>query len=158
MTLPNKNYGLRYDTFYKKEDYNNAANIISYCFHLQIADFDKRIQKFESYPDDAMLGYFEDEILCAEMVLLPLEAYIAGKPLPMGGIACVASLPEIRKGGATSKLLNRSLEIMYERGIPISLLAPFSYDYYYKFGYENCFYRHEITMPALRLYRYKTEN
>lgn len=82
-------------------------------------------------------GYYGEEGLEAKLMLLSMETYLGGKPLPMGGIAGVATWPEKRRGGRVAALLAHSLSLMKERGETISFLHPFKFEFYRRFGWET---------------------
>ncbi len=56
--------------------------------------------------------------------------------LPMGGISEVATLPEERNRGHASALMRDTLRELSRLGYCTSILFPFSFRYYRKFGYE----------------------
>ena len=74
----------------------------------------------------------------AGMEIISYIMWFDGHKVPMYGIAGVASLPEIRRQGNVRKIFEKVFDDIYEKGAVFSHLYPFSYDYYRKFGYENC--------------------
>jgi predicted acetyltransferase len=64
----------------------------------------------------------------------------------MGGIAAVSAWPEHRRGGIVASILIRTLSVMKEAGQTISLLGPFSYAFYRKFGWEMAIDRKRLTL------------
>ncbi|QHT59407.1 GNAT family N-acetyltransferase [Paenibacillus lycopersici] len=82
------------------------------------------------------LGYYADGRLAAQLAVLPLGVYVQGEEMAMGGIAHVASYPEMRRQGMVGKLLVHSLAAMRERGQAVSMLNPFAYGFYRKYGWE----------------------
>lgn len=83
------------------------------------------------------LGYFVDGKLGAQLEIMPLSVYVQGVRLAMGGIARVASYPELRRKGMVGKLMVRSLEEMRANGQSVSMLNPFSYRFYRKYGWGS---------------------
>ncbi|TJY44126.1 GNAT family N-acetyltransferase [Cohnella pontilimi] len=81
-------------------------------------------------------GYFIENRLAAQLAILPLRIYIQGIPFEMGGIAHVASYPELRRQGMVGKLMVNALEVMKRNGQTVSLLNPFSFSFYRKYGWE----------------------
>lgn len=69
---------------------------------------------------------------------LRLSMPVAGRDLPMAGIAAVAVVPEARRRGVADRLMRECLELARERGDVSSLLYPFSWRYYARFGYAPC--------------------
>lgn len=54
----------------------------------------------------------------------------------MSGVVSVATWPEYRRQGLVKQLLTHSLQVMNESGKLISMLHPFSFAFYRKFGWE----------------------
>ena len=82
-------------------------------------------------------GCYGEDGLEAKLMLLPMEIYVGGKPLAMGGIAGVATWPEKRRGGRVAGLLTHSLQVMKEQGQTVSMLHPFKFEFYRRFGWET---------------------
>ncbi len=66
-----------------------------------------------------------------------LEANIRGETHPVAGLAGVASPPESRRKGLVRKLLECSLGEYRDRGRAVSVLWPFRYDFYRKYGWDT---------------------
>lgn len=96
-------------------------------------------------------GCFVDGTLAAKLDLLPLRAFVGGVSFAMGGIASVATWPEYRRQGLVASLLRKSLSVMRENGQTISLLAPFSFAFYRRFGWEHCIDRKRLTVEVGQL-------
>ncbi|MCL2709143.1 MAG: GNAT family N-acetyltransferase [Defluviitaleaceae bacterium] len=62
-----------------------------------------------------------------------------GNETVVGGIAGVGTLPENRNAGCVRMLFEAVFRKMRERGAAYSLLYPFSFNFYRKFGYELCY-------------------
>lgn len=82
-------------------------------------------------------GCYGEDGLEAKLMLLPMEIYVGGKTVAMGGIAAVATWPEKRRGGRIAQLLTHSLRVMKERGQTVSMLHPFKFEFYRRFGWET---------------------
>ncbi len=143
--------------FVKRDDYERVIQLDTYCFPW-LNDFKDKVRDFiDRYvPDEAILGYYdESNVLSAMLFILPFEIYIYGSIFSMGGIASVSSMPETRHGGKVAELLKSSLRIMKERGQAVSMLGPFSYEFYRKYGWELGFDRLNYTIPAENLDGFK---
>ncbi|MFC6717797.1 enhanced intracellular survival protein Eis [Natrialbaceae archaeon GCM10025810] len=66
-----------------------------------------------------------------------LEARVRGEDHPAAGLASVATPPEYRRRGYVARLLERSLEEYRERGSLVSILWPFGYAFYRRYGWET---------------------
>ena len=87
---------------------------------------------------DSRWAAFEDDdsTMMATFCVIPWRANFDGREVVMGGIGGVASLPQYRRGGAIRRCFEAALPDMYERGMTLSYLYPFSNAFYRKFGYE----------------------
>jgi predicted acetyltransferase len=78
----------------------------------------------------------EDGEVRASATILPLEVFVDGRPVPMGGIAAVATDPAYRRRGFAGELMRDALRTMRERGTHLSLLHPFAQAFYRVYGWE----------------------
>ncbi len=90
----------------------------------------------------ANVSYFEDG-----------ANIIRGRSVPFSAVWGVATLPQHRRKGLIRKLFIESFESMKEKGISLSILAPFYKTYYEKFGYALAEKRvkHEFPRILLRI-------
>lgn len=95
----------------------------------------------------ANVSFFEDD-----------ANIIRGKSVPFSAVWGVATLPQHRKRGLIRKLFVESFMSMREKGISLSILAPFYKTYYENFGYALAENRvqHEFPRNLLRLIKGKT--
>ena len=106
-----------------------------------------KIEKGE-YDSEHTYGAVEENgRVVAGMDIIPYTMWFDGHKVPMYGIAGVASMPESRRQGNVRGIFAKVLEDIYEKGAVFSHLYPFSYDYYRKFGYENCGSVKRYTLP-----------
>lgn len=137
----------------EKNEYARVCQIAAYCFpHIQ--NVQNAVEEFLSQyvETEYTLGYFDEEdVLMAQLICFPFMVYMEGKEMNMGGIAVVSSMPEGRHGGRISSLLKESLRIMRDKGQVVSMLGPFSVEFYRKYGYEIGFERMEYKIPVENL-------
>jgi predicted acetyltransferase len=100
------------------------------------------------HPADWAIGVFEGKKLIAGMIEIDFLMRFDGHSVKMSGISGVGTLPEARNKGFVRKIFEKTLPEEYERGFVFSNLAPFSHDFYRKFGYEICCIRNNITVPT----------
>ncbi|MCL6605862.1 MAG: GNAT family N-acetyltransferase [Paenibacillus sp.] len=131
-------------------EFEASINLSEYAFQYTLSDKAReRAQK--RFKPERVWGIFDEGVLGAKLTLLPLEVYIQGKTVPMGGIAGVATWPENRRQGLVAKLLTHALERMNELGQLLSFLHPFNIPFYRKFGWEiYCEYK-KYTIPVANL-------
>jgi predicted acetyltransferase len=78
----------------------------------------------------------EDGEARASATVLPLEVFVDGRPVPMGGIAAVATDPAYRRRGYAGELMRDVLRTMREREMHLSMLHPFAQAFYRVYGWE----------------------
>ncbi|BBH23454.1 GNAT family acetyltransferase [Paenibacillus baekrokdamisoli] len=105
-----------------------------------------------SFRPDLEWGVFDEQgRLQSMLTIYPFEVWIQGQAISMGGIASVASWPDSRRQGGVSKLMIHALATMRENGQTISMLAPFSFSFYRKYGYEMVVERKAYTMETAHI-------
>lgn len=139
----------------KPEEFDVSMNLSEYSFQYTLSS-ERRAAVKARFKAERVWGAFDEESLEAKLTLLPLQVYIQGRVVPMGGIAGVATWPENRRQGLVAKLLTHTLQTMNEAGQTLSFLHPFLIPFYRKFGYEiYCEYK-KYTIPVANFPR-KTE-
>jgi predicted acetyltransferase len=78
----------------------------------------------------------EDGDVRATATVLPLEVFVDGGPVPMGGVAAVATHAAYRRRGFAGELMRAILRTMRERGMNLSMLWPFAHAFYRAYGWE----------------------
>lgn len=72
----------------------------------------------------------------ATATVLPLEVFVDGETVPMGGVAAVTAHPAYRRRGYAGELMRAALRDMRERGTHLSMLWPFAHAFYRAYGWE----------------------
>lgn len=70
------------------------------------------------------------------LTLVEANLGLRGVPVRMGGLRHVATHPDEQNRGYASALIRNTLHAMRDQEIGVSVLFPFSFRYYRKFGYE----------------------
>lgn len=90
--------------------------------------------------DDAELEHIRVGVVGGKVVscltIIPAAIQIGSARLPMGGIGNVSTLPEEQNRGYASALMRDTLQVLREQGFCTSILFPFSFSFYRRFGYE----------------------
>lgn len=128
---------------------DESLRLSAYAFQFELTEKDWAAER-DKLEADWIWGAFVDGKLAAQVFQIPLEMYINGRKMAMGGIGAVSSWPEARRGGLVAGLLVRIIEAMKADGQVISMLAPFSYAFYRKYGWEMAIDRKKYTVPAYR--------
>ncbi|WP_058302469.1 GNAT family N-acetyltransferase [Gorillibacterium timonense] len=117
------------------DDFEEFFRLSEFAFQYEVSDEDRR-KKIEKLKPEELWGYYSEDKLAAKLMLLSLAVSIGDREFAMGGIASVSTWPEYRRGGFVAELLKHSFQVMREAGQILSMLAPFSFPFYRKFGYE----------------------
>lgn len=91
----------------------------------------------EAYPTEKYAAFLEDnETMTSCLSIIPFSVCFDGKTVKMAGIGGVSSLPQYRRTGGIRGCFEKMLPDLYRDGYMLSMLYPFSTNYYRKFGYE----------------------
>ncbi len=135
--------------FAKPQDKEHIKEIWHYCF----GDKDPFLSWYfdVKYKENNTLIVYEDEKPVSSLQILPYKLYFQGQEIDISYIVGVDTLPEARGKGYVKGLLKESIKVMNDRGHIISILLPFKYEFYTKYGWETCYYhkRYEIKPTAL---------
>jgi predicted acetyltransferase len=89
------------------------------------------------FADENVLGIFDGARLVASGRYLPVEQWWHGRAVPAGGVASVYVAPEERGRGVGTRLATALVELIAERGRPLSVLYPATAPVYRRAGYEH---------------------
>lgn len=126
-----------------QEDFKDMYKLNVYAFHFGNTDETKERVRHE-FEQVLSFGAFSEGELTSSLIVFPFEVYYQGTILKMGGIGNVTSYPEVRGQGSVRQLMETALTEMKDSGMIISYLAPFSYRFYRKFGYEVSFEKRQF--------------
>lgn len=131
--------------------------IVRYLTRSDVAEHDKITSQAFSYscdvgdpdsvlPCEKVLGAFDDDnkTLLADMEINDRKCRYDGGILTCAAIGGVAAKPEHRGKGAVRELFQR---VFTSGGYDISILYPFSEEYYRRLGYERVGLCHSVTVP-----------
>jgi predicted acetyltransferase len=123
---------------YREGDIDALARVGVAAFGGSVSDWEKNFDPAQNARLDLEQVHVieEDGEVRASTTVLPLESFVAGEWRPMGGISAVMAHPAYRRRGYAGKLMRAVLRDMRERGVSLSLLAPFAHAFYRIFGYE----------------------
>ena len=130
-----------------REDEYCKAKILS-CTSFNYS-FDAEEHKEEKLTSEAWGAFLDDgETLTSMIYPNTYMSRYGNTYLPCLGIGGVATLPQYRRSGGIRAIFNKFFEMAPERGWALSLLYPFSYDYYRQFGYERVLRRKYIDVDC----------
>ncbi|MDQ7938089.1 GNAT family N-acetyltransferase [Lactiplantibacillus sp. WILCCON 0030] len=134
------------------EDREAFYQLYQYAFNRQDTP-QRRTFFMDRYQHGWIYGLHDHDKLVSGLYSLPLQVNFHGIKYAMNGIGDVMSAPEYSGRGGAGKLLTTALNEMAANHIELSYLAPFSYGYYRKFGYEQVFNHTRQTIAAKDLPR-----
>jgi predicted acetyltransferase len=96
-----------------------------------------------------------DGLVVSCLTVYPSWIFVGSSQVPMGGIGNVATLPSVRNRGYATALMRDTIRSLREWGLSTSVLFPYSFNFYRKFGYElggnHCqFWSRPGHIPAFR--------
>ncbi|WP_143808218.1 GNAT family N-acetyltransferase, partial [Oenococcus oeni] len=100
-------------------------------------------------------GIMNGSKLGSGLFSIPFEVNFHGVDYKMNGIGDVMSAPEFGGQGGAGKLMNEALFDMYKNHVTLSYLAPFSFGYYRRFGFEQVFDHTQVEIKSESLLRIK---
>ncbi|BFH65490.1 GNAT family N-acetyltransferase [Paenibacillus azoreducens] len=135
----------------KSEEFDAMIELGQYAFQYRMPA-DKKEQARKRFKPENTWGIFDEEgRLGAKLGLLLADVFVNGRKIPMAGIGGVATWPEYRRQGLVKQLLTHSLQVMNESGRLISMLHPFSFPFYRKFGWEMFSEYKKYVIPTEKL-------
>ena len=107
------------------------------CFHDPVEFIDWNFA--ENFSQDNTLIAEVEGVPASNMQLVPHRISLRGKEYDINYVSGVATLPEYRNRGLVRELFRFGFPEMVRRNQPFSLLVPFNYAFYEKFGYKQCY-------------------
>lgn len=116
---------------------------------VQLVDSETELPKPSQVSDKR--GLFEGDDLRAICGHFWFETLIRGTSHSVGGLAEVASPPENRHKGYVGRLIAASLDEYESNNCPFSILWPFEYPFYRKYGWAYASKHARVTIPSEEL-------
>ena len=117
----------------EESDRDAIASLASLSFNVPISRARLYAPKLRL---DRYLCAYERGTLVATTQAHPLEQWFGGRPVPMAGVASVATVPERRGTGIASQVLRELLRARRDAGDPLTALYPATVPVYRRLGYE----------------------
>ena len=123
--------------FAEDNDKDCIKDIWRYCF----GDTEAFVELFfdRKYRPQNTLCACVDGNVVSDLQLIPYTINLHGQAVPVDYIVGVATMPAHRGGGLVRKLMVEALRNVRGKGHIISVLMPFNFGFYRKFGWETCY-------------------
>ena len=123
-------------------------NMSGQAFQVPSADLERWRQ---GTPLNEIRGLFVDDEMRAGLVLIPMQMWFGAGTVRAGGISGVATPPEYRRQGYIGRLLDAVAAEMRADGYPLSILYPFYFPFYKRYGWAHVSDNLQYTIPIERL-------
>ncbi len=137
-----------------KDKFNQFYELYLYSFNRPDSPHRRSVLK-ERFDHAKVYGIMNEDKLGSGLFSIPFNVNFHDVDFKMNGIGDVMSAPEFGGRGGASSLMESALSDMYNDGVTLSYLAPFSYGYYRQFGFEQVFDHTKITIKNSDLPRLK---
>jgi predicted acetyltransferase len=131
------------------QDTKEVKELWKYCFN----DSDVFVDWYftHKYRDENTIIAVEDKTVSA-LQIIPYTLNIRQSNQESGYVVGVSTAPEARGKGIIPKLIKFSFEDMRKRGINISILMPFMFSFYTRYGYDLCYHqiKHKFQISKLK--------
>ncbi|MGM0123720.1 hypothetical protein IGI37_001093 [Enterococcus sp. AZ194] len=122
-------------------------DLAAYAFNFQ--EFEQSRKRFDVLAKHSFnYGDLDGKTLTSQVMATPFTINFHGQSYSMAGVGFVASYPEYRGQGGINRTMTHLLNDLNEQKIDLSYLAPFSYPFYRRYGYELLFERMMYKLPS----------
>lgn len=128
-----------------ENDRDHLKWLWSYCFDDSTAFVDWFFQNV--YKPENTLCAAAGSSIFSTLQIIPRRIYVRGGSIPAGYVVGVSTQPEHRGRGLAGSLLRAALELMRSRGQLLSILVPFDFRFYRRYGWEVTHFLHRIEAP-----------
>lgn len=131
----------------KQSEYQKMFDLAQYAFQFERSEAYQ--ERFEYLAEHSVnYGSFDEENLASQVMMTPFHVNFFGQKHRMAGVGFVSSDPSFRGGGRIDQIMAQLLNDCRENGVLFSYLAPFSYPFYRRYGYELIFERVSYQVPS----------
>ncbi|OTN76991.1 hypothetical protein A5886_002071 [Enterococcus sp. 8G7_MSG3316] len=118
-----------------------VLDLVAYAFQWELSE--KNIERYQRLAANSWNygSYDDDGKLASQVMATMFNVNVHGVAYPMAGIGFVASYPEYRGQGRIDRIMQQVIKECYDQKIVLSYLAPFSFPFYRRYGYEYTFER-----------------
>ncbi len=119
------------------KDITKIRELWEYCFD----DLPEFVEWFfeNRYRSEYALASYDGDNVRSALQLLPYTILLRDKQMDTSYLVGMSTWPEYRGRGDAAALIRHALETMRARQEWVSILLPFRYDFYRKYGWEICY-------------------
>ncbi|MGX7197666.1 GNAT family N-acetyltransferase [Enterococcus olivae] len=130
-----------------KNEQTQIFELAHYAFQFEKSEtYQNRLNYLLSHSKH--YGSYDEDRLVSQVIATPLKVHFFDQLFDMSGIGFVSSDPGYRGEGRIDQLMSQMLSDCQEQGVTLSYLAPFSYPFYRRYGYELVFERISYQLPS----------
>jgi len=130
----------------REDEYCKSQILFSTAFNYP---FDAQAHKEDKLTTETWGAFLDDGETLTSMIYPNTYSCRYGNTyLPCLAIGGVATLPQYRRSGGIRAIFEKLFDMAPERGWALSMLYPFSYDYYRKYGYERVLRRKNLEVSC----------
>ncbi len=134
----------------KEQDKNQILDLWKYCFSDANDEFNSYYFSQRFKPEHTVV-LFREKNLEAALQLNPYNLVIGDVVCEVNYVVGVTVQPESRGRGYMSELIGYTLNEQYRNGEDFSILMPIDTKIYTRYGYANCFFKHEFLVDTQML-------
>jgi len=138
----------------RKDELEDMLNLTSTAFNSDIDSFRQMYERQPLYDFELTRVAVLDGELIAYLRAAPRIICIGGARVRMGGLAEVCTLKAYRNRGIATHLLREMIDLLNERGFPVSMLYG-NAGFYGRVGWERCLIVHRLEVDRRLLPSYE---
>ncbi|MDM8520677.1 GNAT family N-acetyltransferase [Anaerolineales bacterium HSG6] len=118
-----------------KADFESFAHVQSVCFGVDEKEAYNTLMDNPRYNTSHVVATEMNGKLIGTAIMFPAKLWLSGVPLDIGAIAGLGVLPDYRRQGAASQMMELLVKKSAEKGYAFASLFPASPRYYQQFGF-----------------------
>ena len=125
----------------------NVKEELKFLYQSSFSDSEKYVDFFfeNVYDEKNVVFVREKGKIVSALHSRPCSVSLGNRSLSCGVIFAAATLPEFRKMGYFRTVMHTALRKMRDEGFVLSMLYPFSHEYYRQFGFETLTFAKRIS-------------
>lgn len=137
----------------EKKDFHAVKTVWEQAFNYSRSFMDWYFE--QAYRPQNTMVVTEGDAVIASANLLPQQIVVRNKPVQAAYITAIGALPEWRSQELERKLACDVTQIAAERGELVSLLIPYNYKFYERYGWRTAYNYKQYTITAADIPAYQ---